>query len=70
MCDTFRKIFACITTQGENGFIPVEKLGEALKELDFISLAGSDERLWYLLLQAYLEVGAFVFTVLVDLFII
>jgi hypothetical protein len=48
----------------------VEKLGEALKELDFISLAGSDERLWYLLLQAYLEVGAFVFTVLVDLFII
>lgn len=66
MCDTFRKIFACITTQGENGFIPVEKLGEALKELDLISLAGSDE----LLLQAYLEVGAFVFTVLVDLFII
>jgi len=66
VCDTFRKIFACITTQGENGFIPVEKLGEALNELDLKSLADSDERL----LQAYLEVGVFVFAVLVDSFII
>ncbi len=66
MCDTFRKIFACITTQGEKGFIPVEKLGEALKELDLKSLEGSDERL----LQAYLEVGAVVFAVLFDLFTI
>ena len=44
----------------------MEKLGEALKELDLKSLAGSDERL----LQAYLEVGAVVFAVLFDLFTI
>jgi len=44
----------------------VEKLGEALKELDLKSLEGSDERL----LQAYLEVGAVVFAVLFDLFTI
>ncbi len=63
----FRKIFACATTPGENGFIPVEKLGEVLNELELKSLAGCDERLQTL--QAYLEVGAFVFAVHVDLFI-